>query len=76
MQGVRHKMTENEYLDKLFIDAGWYEGRFVAVDKDIASKDAIQNKAIGVLSEYSGLHVGTVGAGRDCAASDNDTHIL
>lgn len=49
-----------------FEKAGWFPGRRV----DVASWVPPHHPAHSVLQSFSGLRVGTVGAGEDCASSD------
>jgi hypothetical protein len=65
------QMDAEQYLEKLFTDAGWFEGRkFQVKKKFLKSFEAAYNNAVVVLSEYGGLNVGEVGSGREQSASD------
>lgn len=63
-------MNTEEYLNKLFVDAGWYEGRSIELDelRDIDTKSHIA--AVRILKEYGGLSIGETGPGRESSASD------
>ncbi|BDM64279.1 hypothetical protein NFHSH190041_17310 [Shewanella sp. NFH-SH190041] len=63
-------MNTEEYLNKLFGDAGWYEGRDIELDNLLDITIASHLAAVKILKEYGGLSVGKTGPGRDCAASD------
>ncbi|MFK3865784.1 SUKH-3 domain-containing protein [Pseudoalteromonas rhizosphaerae] len=63
-------MNTEEYLDKLFFDAGWYEGRYIELDELRDSDTESHLAAVKILKEYGGLSVGETGPGRECAASD------
>ena len=64
-------MDTEQYIQKLFEDSGWYEGRNVKVQTNVLDlfKPAYKN-AIRVLKEYGGLTVGEVAPGRDFSASE------
>ncbi|WP_445354794.1 SUKH-3 domain-containing protein [Microbulbifer sp. EKSA008] len=63
-------MNTDEYLNKLFVDAGWYEGRDIELE-DLRDIDTgSHSAAVKILKEYGGLSVGETGPGRECAASD------
>ena len=63
-------MNTEEYLNKLFVDAGWHEGRNFELE-DLRNIDTESHSAaVKILNEYGELSVGKTGAGRDCAASD------
>ncbi|MCG7560342.1 MULTISPECIES: SUKH-3 domain-containing protein [Pseudoalteromonas] len=64
-------MNSEQYVENLFINAGWHKGRKIKVKKQVLNsfKSAYQN-AIKVITEFGGLNVGKVGAGRECSASD------
>jgi hypothetical protein len=64
-------MNSEQYIEKLFTDAGWHKGRKVNVKKRVLNsfKSAYIN-AVAVISEFGGLNVGEVGAGRELSASD------
>lgn len=64
-------MDTEEYITKLFVDAGWYEGRQIeGKDRALNSSSAAHKNAIAVLAEFAGLEVGDVGPGRELSASD------
>ncbi len=64
-------MDTDQYIKKLFTDAGWHEGRKIKVKtKILNSFNSAYKNAIDVLSEYGGLSVGEVGSGRELSASD------
>jgi len=64
-------MNSEQYIEKLFTDAGWHQGRKIKVKKQVLNslKSAYKN-AVSVISECGGLNVGEVGAGRELSASD------
>ena len=64
-------MDTKQYINKLFTDAGWYEGRKFKV-KTLASNSssAAYKNAVNLLTEFGGLNVGEVGPGREQSASD------
>ena len=62
-------MNTEQYLSKLFSDAGWHEDRIFDV-RGTTPSNAAHMHAIDVLSKYGGLAVGEVGPGRDLSASD------
>jgi hypothetical protein len=55
-----------ESIRSLFIDAGWYPGRLVAVPSSVPS----DHSAALVLAQFGGLKVGRCGRGEECATSD------
>jgi len=64
-------MDTDQYIKKLFTNAGWHEGRQIKIKTKIfKSLNSAYKNAIDVLSEYGGLSVGEVGAGRELSASD------
>jgi hypothetical protein len=63
-------MTDSEYIDKLFKDAGWFEGRFQVIENKNVINCEVQNRALKTLSEYSSLHISELREGRECAAGD------
>ena len=63
-------MDTEEYLNKLFVDAGWHEGRVVTLSGLKELDCPAHSYAVKLLSEYGNLSVGEVGSGRECAASD------
>jgi hypothetical protein len=50
----------------LFVAAGWYPGRTVSLSSAIPA----DHPAAPILTNFSGLRVGTTGPGEECAASD------
>lgn len=50
----------------LFIHAGWHPGRSIAIPENVPA----DHPAAAILSEFSGLHVGTCGEGEECAKAD------
>lgn len=64
-------MNTEQYINKLFVEAGWHEGRQLQVKMQTlnASKPAYKN-SVAVLTEFGGLNVGEVGAGRELSAID------
>lgn len=64
-------MNSEQYINQLFVDAGWHEGRVFKVKKAVLnSVNAACKNAVSVISEFGGLNVGEVGSGRELAASD------
>jgi hypothetical protein len=64
-------MNTEQYINKLFLNAGWHEGREFKVKKQILkSFNAAYKNAVAVLAEFGDLNVGEVGAGRELSASD------
>lgn len=64
-------MNTDQYIKKLFVDAGWHEGRKFKTKKKILSTfNAAYKNAVVVLAEFGDLNVGEVGAGRELSASD------
>ncbi|QTL34998.1 SUKH-3 domain-containing protein [Pseudoalteromonas viridis] len=64
-------MDTEEYITKLFVDAGWHEGRKIEGKNQASnSSSAAHKNAVAVLAEFGGLDVGEVGSGRDLSASD------
>lgn len=64
-------MNSEQYVEQLFINAGWHKGREIKVKKQVLNsfKSAYKN-AVTVITEFGGLNVGEVGAGRELSASD------
>lgn len=64
-------MNSEEYINKLFLDAGWHKGRKVKIKKPLFGfKNVAHQNANVILTEFGGLEVGEVGAGREISASD------
>ncbi|NMP16007.1 SUKH-3 domain-containing protein [Thalassotalea sp. Y01] len=64
-------MNTEEYITKLFVDAGWYKGRQIkSTSQTLDSPNKAHENALAVLTEFGGLNVGEVGAGREISASD------
>ncbi len=64
-------MDTEEYITKLFVDAGWHEGRQVeGINQASNSSSTAHKNAAAVLAEFGGLDVGEVGPGRELSASD------
>jgi len=64
-------MSTEQYIDDLFIKAGWYEGReFETTTQPLYTSNAAHKNAVDVLTKYGGLEVGEVGAGREMSASE------
>jgi hypothetical protein len=64
-------MDTAQYINKLFVDAGWHEGRqFRVKTQELSSSNSAYKNSVAVLSEFGGLNVGEVGAGRELSASD------
>ncbi|USD22772.1 SUKH-3 domain-containing protein [Microbulbifer variabilis] len=64
-------MDTDEYINKLLVKAGWFEGRSFKVKKQILNSfNSAYKNAVSVLAEFGGLQVGEVGAGRELSASD------
>ncbi len=64
-------MDTDQYINKLFLDAGWHPGREFRVKTKISySFNTAYTNAVKVLSEYGGLKVGEAGPGRELSASD------
>ena len=64
-------MDTEEYITKLFVDAGWHEGRQVETKSlTLSSSSSAYKNAIAVLAEFGDLDVGQVGPGRELSASD------
>ncbi|WP_234401269.1 SUKH-3 domain-containing protein [Pseudoalteromonas sp. T1lg23B] len=64
-------MDTEEYIAKLFVDAGWHEGRQVeGQNQTLSASSAAHKNAASVLAEFGGLNVGEVGPGRELSASD------
>jgi hypothetical protein len=55
---------------ELFLQAGWFEGRKIALPDDFLERFGVEHPAAEVLREFAGLHVGSAGAGIECARSD------
>jgi len=63
-------MNTEEYINKLFLDAGWFEGRKIKIKLPIfGSINAAHKNANIVLAQFGGLEVCEVGAGRELSAS-------
>lgn len=64
-------MDSEQYIQKLFSDSGWYEGRNTKVQHNVLDffKPSYKN-ALKVMKEYGGLTVGEVGPGRELSASE------
>ena len=60
----------SDITKELLIRAGWYEGRNVFNEVHIPKGFIIFPVAIEVLQEFGNLHIGVVGAGKQCATSD------
>ncbi|TDF42258.1 hypothetical protein EYS14_05370 [Alteromonadaceae bacterium M269] len=64
-------MNTEEYINKLFLESGWYEGREVKIKKSLTEgRNAAHENANAILAQYGGLKVGKVGVGRELSASD------
>ncbi len=64
-------MNTEQYINKLFIDAGWHEGRkFRVKPQELNLSNSAYKNSVVVLMEFGGLNVGEVGVGRDLSASD------
>ena len=64
-------MDTEQYIKKIFTDAGWHEGReFKVKAKVLSSANAAYQNAVNILSEFGGLDIGEVGPVRELSASD------
>ena len=64
-------MNSEEYINKLFLDAGWHKGRKIKIRKPLFGvKNVAHQNANTILAQFGGLEVGEVGAGREVSASD------
>lgn len=64
-------MNTEEYITKLFSDAGWHEGRNIKIKTPFFGvKNVAHKNANVVLAQFGSLEVGEVGAGRELSASD------
>ena len=64
-------MNTEQYINKLFVDAGWHEGRQFRVKmQTLNSSNSANKNSVAVLTEFGGLNVGEVGVGRGVSASD------
>lgn len=64
-------MNTEEYINKLFLDAGWFEDRKIKIKLPLfGSINAAHKNANIVLAQFGGLEVGEVGAGRELSASN------
>lgn len=64
---MKHDISPSTSIMNKFIEAGWFVDRQVPV---FGNKQQHVELAHSILAKYGGLHVGQVGPGKDCAASD------
>ena len=63
-------MKTEEYLNTLFLEAGWHKGRNIILEGILDVDCDAHSAAVQVLKEFGSLSVGQTGSGRECAASD------